>query len=53
MLGCSDCSAYNVCTTCDGNLVVNGTGDGCTGKIHYHYIAESFPTIYRDWTKKL
>ena len=36
MLNCSQCSAYNVCTACDGDLVVNGTGDGCTGKIYYH-----------------
>ena len=34
MLNCSQCSAYNVCTACDGELVVNATGDGCTGKRH-------------------
>ena len=36
MLNCSQCSAYNICTACDGDLVVNATGDGCTGKIYHH-----------------
>ena len=33
MPNCSQCSAYNVCTACDGDLVVNATSDGCTGRI--------------------
>ena len=32
MVNCSECSAFNICTVCDGDLVVNATGDGCTGK---------------------
>ena len=36
MLNCSQCSAYNLCTACDGDLVVNGTGDGCIGKMKYY-----------------
>ena len=36
MANCSQCSTYNTCTACDGGLVVNATGDGCTGKINYH-----------------
>ena len=36
MHNCSQCSAYNLCTACDGDLVVNGTGDGCTGKMNYY-----------------
>ena len=35
MANCSQCSTYNICTACDGGLVVNATGDGCTGKINY------------------
>ena len=33
MLNCTECSAYNLCTACDGDLVVNATSNGCTGKI--------------------
>ena len=32
MRNCIECSAFNHCTACDGDLVVNVTGDGCTGK---------------------
>ena len=45
MPNCSQCSAYNICAVCDGDLVVNGTGDGCTGKVNYHKNAESFMTL--------
>ena len=34
MFNCSQCLAYNICTECDGGLVVNATGDGCTGNIN-------------------
>ena len=33
MPNCMECSAHNLCTTCDGNLVVNAVGDGCTGNM--------------------
>ena len=36
MLNCSQCSAYNICTACDRDLVVNATGDGCIGKMNYN-----------------
>ena len=45
MVNCSECSAYNICTVCDGDLVVNVTGDGCTGKRHYNINIELITTI--------
>ena len=36
MLNCSQCSAYNNCSACNGDLVVNGAGDGCIGMIYYN-----------------
>ena len=45
MSNCSECSAYNLCTACDGDLVVNGTGDGCTGKMKYNRNEELFSAV--------
>ena len=36
MANCVQCSAYNLCTTCDDDLVVNAAGDGCTGNMLSH-----------------
>ena len=33
MPNCVECSAYDICTACDGDFVVNAAGDGCTGKM--------------------
>ena len=42
ILNCSECSAYNICTACDGDLVVNSTNDGCTGKMQYRTMQKCF-----------
>ena len=49
MLNCSQCLAYNICTECDGDLVVNEVGDGCTGKIHYNKVKHYYSS--ENWDK--